>query len=79
MAQTVPQPQVYVPPKHRILAALLAIFLGTFGIHWFYLGHTARGILYAVFFWSGIPMVIGWIEGVYWLLMTDQSFALKYG
>ncbi|MBX9704718.1 MAG: NINE protein, partial [Gammaproteobacteria bacterium] len=32
--------------RNRIVAALLAIFLGGFGIHKFYLGKTGQGILY---------------------------------
>ncbi|MCD4548872.1 MULTISPECIES: TM2 domain-containing protein [unclassified Schaalia] len=36
--------QPYVQPKSMIAAALLAFFLGTFGIHNFYLGYTGKGI-----------------------------------
>ncbi len=32
------------PPKSKVAAALLAFFLGSFGIHRFYLGHTATAI-----------------------------------
>lgn len=35
---------VVVPPKSKIAAALLALFLGTFGIHNFYLGRIKLGV-----------------------------------
>lgn len=38
--------QVYAgPPKQWIVAVLLAFFLGAFGVHNFYLGYAARGII----------------------------------
>lgn len=52
---------------NRVLASVLAIVLGDFGIHHFYTGDIQHGILHAVFFWTGIPAVIGIIEGVMWL------------
>ena len=48
--------------RDEIAGVLLAIFLGGLGIHRFYLGETVPGILYLVFFWTGIPMIIGWVE-----------------
>ncbi|MBO7100406.1 MAG: TM2 domain-containing protein [Bacteroidales bacterium] len=51
-----------------IVGAILAIFLGDFGIHHFYTGDTKHGILHLVFFWTGVPGVIGLIEGIIWLL-----------
>ncbi len=48
--------------KDEIMGALLAFFLGTFGAHHFYLGRNQLGILYALFFWTGIPAVCGFVE-----------------
>lgn len=48
--------------KDEIIGALLAFFLGTFGAHHFYLGRNQLGILYAIFFWTGIPAVCGFVE-----------------
>lgn len=64
--------------KNRISAALLAIFLGSFGIHKFYLGRPVQGIIYLLFFWSFLPGLIGFIEGILYLLMSDRSFDNKY-
>ena len=52
----------------RVVAAILAIFLGDFGIHHFYTGDTKHGIWHLVFFWTGIPGLIGFIEGIIWLV-----------
>lgn len=65
--------------KSRIVAALLAFFLGTFGIHKFYLGQTGWGILYLLFCWTFIPTLVSLIEGCLYLLSTERQFALKYG
>ena len=48
-----------------------AVVLGDFGIHHFYTGDIHHGVLHAVFFWTGIPAVIGIIEGIMWL--TDPG------
>lgn len=43
---------------------LLAFFLGGFGVHKFYAGQIALGIIYMVFSWTFIPMFIAAIEGI---------------
>jgi TM2 domain-containing membrane protein YozV len=60
--------------KSKIVAGLLAIFLGTFGIHKFYLNQAKMGLLYLVFFWSFIPTLVGFIEGLIYLLQSDERF-----
>jgi TM2 domain-containing membrane protein YozV len=57
---------------------LLAVFLGDWGIHKFYLGQVGWGILYILFSWTFIPMVIGWIEALMYLTMSDKEFEAKY-
>ena len=64
--------------KNKIVAALLAIFLGGFGIHKFYLRQTVWGIVYLIFCWTYIPAVIGLIEGIILLCMDDRNFDNKY-
>ena len=59
-------------------AALLAILLGSFGAHRFYLGHIGLGILYLVFFWTWIPGIVGLIEGIIYLTQSDNEFKSKY-
>jgi len=64
--------------KSKLVAGLLAIFLGGFGIHKFYLGQTGQGILMLLFAWTGIPEIIGIFQGVLMLLMTKKDFDRKY-
>lgn len=64
--------------KSKITAALLAILLGTVGAHRFYLGQNGVGILYLLCFWTGIPTIAGFIEGIIYLGMNDAAFAAKY-
>lgn len=64
--------------KNKIAAGLLGIFLGAFGAHHFYLGNTMRGILYFLFFWTIIIPIIGLVEGIMMITMTDEEFDNKY-
>jgi TM2 domain-containing membrane protein YozV len=64
--------------KNRIAAALFAILLGGFGVHKFYLGKIAQGVVYLIFFWLLIPCIIGLIEGIVYLSMSDMEFNRKY-
>ena len=66
------------PIKSKVAAALLAIFLGDLGIHKFYLGKTGMGVVYLLFCWTGIPAIIGFIEGIVYLCSNDENFQRKY-
>jgi TM2 domain-containing membrane protein YozV len=48
--------------RDEVVGILLALFLGTFGLHHFYLRRTGLGVLYLCFFWTGIPALLGLIE-----------------
>ncbi|HEX4735949.1 MAG TPA: TM2 domain-containing protein [Allosphingosinicella sp.] len=65
--------------RSRIAAALFALFLGGFGVHKFYLGRTGQGIVYLLFCWTLLPAIIAFIEGIVYLVMSDEEFAAKYG
>ncbi|MBS1016971.1 TM2 domain-containing protein [Acetobacter persici] len=73
--------------KSKIVACLLAIFLGSFGIHKFYLGYNKSGIIMLLvwlfgFILFGIPSlcisVIGFIEGIIYISKSDQDFYRIY-
>jgi TM2 domain-containing membrane protein YozV len=48
--------------RDEIVGILLALFVGSFGVHHFYLRRTGLGVLYCCFFWTGIPAILGFIE-----------------
>jgi TM2 domain-containing membrane protein YozV len=48
--------------RDEVVGILLALFLGTFGVHHFYLRRTGLGILYCCLFWTGITTFLGLIE-----------------
>jgi TM2 domain-containing membrane protein YozV len=66
------------PIKSKIVAGILAILLGSLGIHKFYLGKSGQGILMLLFFWTYIPGIIGFIEGIIILCSNDHNFQTKY-
>ncbi|AJJ25975.1 TPA: NINE protein [Yersinia enterocolitica] len=65
--------------RNRVVAALLAFFLGGFGAHKFYLGKIGQGFLYLIFCWTFIPSIIAFIEFIIYLCNSDEEFARKYG
>jgi TM2 domain-containing membrane protein YozV len=48
--------------KDETTGVLLALFLGAFGIHHFYLRRNTAGIVYLIFFWTGITAILGVVE-----------------
>ncbi len=65
--------------KDRVTAGILAILLGTLGVHKFYLEQSGQGLLYLCFSWTGIPALLGLIEGILYLTKTDEEFEHRYG
>lgn len=74
--------------KSHIVAGLLAIFLGCFGIHKFYLGYNSIGIVMLAvtvmgsvvsFGLAGMVMtVVGIVEGIIYLVVGQASFDRIY-
>lgn len=76
----------------KMLAGILGILFGSFGVHKFILGYNKEGIIMAAitlvgyattclvigafFFW--IPGVIGFIEGIIYLTKSDEDFYNTY-
>jgi TM2 domain-containing membrane protein YozV len=48
--------------KDELVGVLFALLLGSFGIHHFYLRRDGLGVLYLIFFWTGIPAFLGFVE-----------------
>jgi len=70
--------QYAVGQRSRIVAAVLAIFLGGLGLHKFYNGRIVQGIVYLLFCWTFIPAIVGFIEGVWYLTMSDAAFWARF-
>jgi len=66
------------PGKSKVTAGILALFLGAFGIHRFYLGQW-WGIFYLLFFWTLIPSIVSFVEGIVFLVTDDATWNAKYG
>jgi TM2 domain-containing membrane protein YozV len=64
--------------KNKVTAGVLAILLGGFGVHKFYLGYTGIGIVYLCFFWTFIPAIFGLVEGIIYLTKSDEEFYEAY-
>ncbi|MFN5514488.1 MAG: TM2 domain-containing protein [Cyanobacteriota bacterium] len=64
--------------KNKLVAILLALFVGGFGIHKFYLGNNFAGILYLLFCWTGIPLIISIFDLIGLVLISDQAFDARY-
>lgn len=64
--------------KSKTTAALLAFFLGAFGVHKFYLGKPVQGLLYLIFCWTLIPSVVAFVEAILFLTMNDFEFHARY-
>ena len=62
----------------KLAAGLFGILIGGLGVHKFYLGEAGLGILYLLFCWTGIPSLIGLVEGIIYLTMSDADFNAKY-
>ena len=76
--QTNGYPNMMTPPKSKMAAGLLGIFLGGFGVHNFYLGFTSKAVIQIVvsLITCGIGSLWGFIEGIMILtgsINTDAS------
>lgn len=58
----------------HIECGLVAIVFGSLGLHKFYRGKYGRGMLYFLFCWSGIPALVGILEGIHYLTQTQEQF-----
>jgi TM2 domain-containing membrane protein YozV len=49
--------------RNKTIAGVLAMFAGTIGLHCFFMGKYKKGLLYLLFFWTGIPTILGIMDG----------------
>lgn len=62
--------------RDKDLAAVLAFFGGGVGLHRFYLGQSGLGVFYIIFMPLGF--LLGVIDAISFLSMTNEAFDLKY-
>ena len=64
----------------KVLAGILGILFGGFGIHKFILGYNQEGIIQIIitFITCGAGSIIGLIEGIIYLTKTDEEFYQTY-
>jgi len=60
------------------VAGFLALFLGNFGVHRFYLGQW-WGVFYLLFSWTFFPAFIALVEAIVFFCADDRVWAQKYG
>lgn len=68
----------------KILAGILGIVVGAFGVHKFVLGYTTEGIIMLLItvltcgIAAIVPTVIGIVEGIIYLTKSDEEFVMTY-
>lgn len=78
--QNFQNPSPIYQDNKKVLAGVLAIMLGSFGIHKFILGYTKEGVLQILmsFFSCGLASVIPFVEGIIYLTKSDEEFYQIY-
>ena len=74
-------PPSYPQENKKILAGILAIVLGIFGIHKFILGYTQEEIILiviSIISCGTVSSIIGLIEGIIYLTKSDEEFYQTY-
>jgi TM2 domain-containing membrane protein YozV len=74
------QPQTHNPENKKLICGILAIVIGSLGIHKFILGYNKEGIIQIVIsvLTCGIGSIIGLIEGIIYLTKSDEEFYQTY-
>jgi len=73
--------------RNKTVAALLALFLGSLGVHAFYIGNVKMGVIMLLLtltgictagISSGIVHVVAIVQGILYLVASDSEFHRKY-
>ena len=59
--------------------ALVSLVAGGIGLHKFYTGRVAAGVLCVLFFWTGIPWIVSLVNLFSFVRMSDERFSELYG
>ena len=75
-------PSVRYREHNKYVAALLAFFLGVFGVHRFYLGRVGSGVAMLILTCTVVGSIVSvpWalIDTLRYLFMSDREFAARY-
>lgn len=77
-------PVMTEPPKQKSTAGILAILLGSLGVHFFYLGQKTWGLVFLLGtllscgMGALITTPVSIIQGILYLCATDEDFHYKY-
>ena len=63
--------------KSKAAVTLWGIFLGWVGAHKFYMGSWGWGIIYLLTFSLAVPAIVGIVEWIRYVLMSDEEFYAK--
>lgn len=66
--------------EKKVIAGILGIVAGGFGVHKFILGYTTEGLIQIAltFITCGIGSIIGLVEGIIYLTKSDEDFVRTY-
>lgn len=66
--------------RDRVLAAVLALLFGGFGVQYFYCGKISAGFITIILtaITCGLWAIVMFIQGIYMLTLTDAQFRAKY-
>lgn len=64
--------------RNRLVAIIITLFVGAFGLHKFYLGENLAGIMYLLFSWTLIPGILAFFDFLGLALMSEESFNRKF-
>lgn len=62
----------------RLIAIVLAVTMGAFGVHHFYLGDRRRGLKYLLFVWTFVPLFLGLRDAARLVLIDRDQFERTY-
>ncbi len=64
----------------KVAAGILALLVGSLGVHKFYLGYNKEGIIQLIgsFVTCGVATIIPFVEGIIYLTKSDEDFYQTY-